>query len=329
ADYINHPVGTGPFMYAENERVKGSSLTFVKNPNYWQKGLPKLDKIVYKIFPDPNVGLMNFKSGQVDVLANFPASELNNHKNDASITVFNEPSFAFQGIWLNMKKPPFDKQELRQAVDLLIDREALTKVALNGSGTPANSPFTPKSLAFGDSDKNVKPDLEGAKELLKKAGKADGFSFTLSINTDLGITKSAQMIQTMLKPAGITMNIEKLEPNALFEKTQKGDYEAASFFWSGRIDPDQNSFDFFSTGGVMNFAPYNNKDVDKLLTEARLEGDPAKRKGLYDEIMTKIHLDVPYVFLYHAHNLFGFSKSVGGFTYIPDGIIRTANLSKN
>jgi peptide/nickel transport system substrate-binding protein len=79
----------------------------------------------------------------------------------------------------------------------------------------------------------------------------------------------------------------------------------------------------------LNYSKYNKPKVDKLLNDTRLEGDPAKRKVLYDNIMNIIHKNVPYIYLYHPNNVFGFSKSVQGFNYVPDGMIRTVSLSKN
>jgi peptide/nickel transport system substrate-binding protein len=325
-DFVNHPVGTGPFVF--KERVKGSTITLEKNPNYWQKGLPYLDKVVYKILSDSNVAYMNLKSGQVDITNKFPYKEIENVKNDPKIFVVNQPGQGYQGLHLNVTKAPFHKKELRQAVDLLIDREALVKVALSGAGTPAHSPFAPKHFAYGDSDKFEKPNVEKAKELLKQAGVPDGFSFTLKIGTSPTNQQIGQMIQNMLKPAGITVNLEKVEFGALIEQTKSGNYEASAIGWSGRTDPDLNIYDFTVTGGSGNYSGYSNPTVDKLLNDARGESDESKRKALYDEAMKTLNDEVPYVYLYHDHNVFGISKSVQGFEYVPDGLIRTAKLSK-
>ncbi|WP_018130873.1 ABC transporter substrate-binding protein [Effusibacillus pohliae] len=324
-DFANHPVGTGPFIY--KERVKGSTITLEKNPNYWQKGLPKLDKVVYKVMTDSNVALTNLKSGQVDITNRFPFKEIDSYKNDPKIMVVNQADQGYQGMHLNTKKPPFDKKELRQAVDLLIDRDAIVKVVLNGAGTPGHSPFAPSHFAYGDSDKYEKPNLEKAKELLKQAGKPDGFTFTLKIGTTPQNQQLGQMIQNMLKPAGINVNLEKVEFGTLLDQAKKGNFEAVQLGWSGRPDPDQNIFDFVVTGGSNNYSQYSNPEVDKLLNAARVEGDEAKRKALYDQAMKILNDDAEYIYFYHSNTVFGVSKAVKGFTYIPDGMIRTANLS--
>ena len=271
---------------------------------------------------------MNLKSGQVDITNKFPTKEIAGAQNDPKFSVVNQAGQGYQGLHLNVKKAPFDSKELREAVDLLIDRDAIVKVVLNGTGTPAHSPFAPTHFAFGESDKAAKPDVAKAKELLAKAGKANGFSFTLKIGTSPTNQQLGQMLQQMLKPAGIEVNLEKVEFGALLEQTKTGNYEAAQLGWSGRPDPDLNIYDFNVTGAPQNYSAYSNPAIDKVLAEARGENDQNKRKALYDEAMKILNDEVPYIYFYHDNNVFGLSKGVQGFKYVPDGLIRTVGLSK-
>jgi peptide/nickel transport system substrate-binding protein len=326
-DFMSHPVGTGPFAF--KERVKGSTITLEKNPNYWQKGFPKADKIVYKILTDANVALMNLKSGQVDITNRFPFNETNNFKNDAKIRMLNEPGPGFRGMVINTGKAPFNSFEVTQAIELLIDREAIAKVVLNGIGTPGRTFFSPNNFAYNANlDKPLKPDLEKVKQLLAKAGQANGFSFTLKMDSDPLFQQIGQMVQNMLKPAGIEVKLERMEFGALLEHAKTGNFEAAFIGWSGRIDPDQNIYDWFISSGSMNYMKYSNKEVDNQLNAARAELDDVKRKALYDKVSATVLQEVSYVVLYHEHNVYGLDKAVKGFTYIPDGMIRTLNLSK-
>jgi peptide/nickel transport system substrate-binding protein len=327
ADFKSNPVGTGPFMLKTYTR--GSSIVLDKNPNYWQQGLPKLDQVVFKIFTDPNVAFVNLKSGAVDITDSFPSKEIANMKNDPKSLVINEAGQGFSGLFMNLKKAPFDKVELRQAVDSLIDRDAIVNVALNGAAIPANSPFVPSQFAYGNSDKAAKPDLVKAKELLKMAGVQDGFSFKLIYIQNPTLQQVVQMIQAMLKQAGINVTLEALDATAHQDQLVKMNFEAALQTWSGRTDPDQNAYDRFITGGFLNYSKYSNPEADKFLNESRMEDDQAKRKMSYDNLMKTLNTDVPYVFLFHSNYVFGVSKAVQGYKYVSDGIIRTVNLSKN
>lgn len=327
-DFMNNPVGTGPFMF--KERVKGTSITLVKNPNYWQKGLPHLDSVVYKIITDANVAAMNLKSGQVDMTDwRFPTKEIQNFKNDTNFMLINQSGQGYVGFYVNVTQPPFDNPYLRQAVDALIDRDALVKLIKNGAASAGRSPFAPGSIANGDSDKTTPPDVAKAKEFLAKAGKPDGFAFTFKTGTSPDNQRIGEMLQNMLKPAGITLSIEKLEFGTLLDQTTKGNFQASALGWSGRPDPDQNLYDDVITKGPMNYGGYSNPKVDELMKAARKEQDPAKRKVIYDQVMTILNVELPYIYFYHENNVFGLTKHVQGFVPISDGLIRTVAMYKN
>jgi peptide/nickel transport system substrate-binding protein len=324
-NFLQKPVCSGPFKF--QDRVKGDHITLVRNENYWRPGLPKADKLVYKIFTDANTALVNLRSGQVDMTDVLPAKEVPGLAADKNFAVVNKPGLGYQGIWLNVKQAPLDKKEVRQAINMLIDRDALVKVVFSGLATPGNSAFSQGSLAYGDSDKYTAPNLQQAKDLLTKAG-ATNVTFTLKTGTDPIGTQIAELIQNFLKPAGINMQIEKVEFGTLLDQMDKHNFQAGALGWSGRPDPDQNIFDFFITDGKNNNAGYSNPQVDDLLKAARSESDEAKRKADYDKVMDILHDEVPYVFLYHPNNAFGMKSSLTGFTYVPDGIIRVASMQK-
>jgi peptide/nickel transport system substrate-binding protein len=325
-DIRNQPVGSGPFKY--ESRIKGDTITLVRNEDYWQPGLPKAAKVVYKILTDPNTQLLNLRSGQIDVTDGLPAQEVPGLQNNKSFVVVNSSGFGYQGIWLNTTAAPLDKKEVRQAIDLLMDRDQIVKVLFNGTATAGNSPFSPTNLAFGDSDKYSPPNLDQAKQLLAQAGMPNP-SFTMKVGTSAIQERFAELVQGFLKPAGFDMKIEKVEFGTLLEQMDNGNFQAAALGWSGRPDPDQNIYDFFVTDGAQNDVNFSNPQVDELLKAARQESDPAKRKANYDQVMQTLHDEVPYVFLYHANVVLGMSSKVTGYTFVPDGIIRTIAFDKS
>lgn len=325
-DYVNHPVGTGPFSY--EGRLKGATITLKKNPDYWRAGLPKVDEVVYKIMPDVNVAFNNLRSGQVDITNRFPYKEITNVPANAGYTVLNNPSLGFRGFYMNTGKPPFDKKEVREAVDILIDRNAIAKVVYNNAVAAGHSPFSKAQFANGPSDVPPKVDVARAKALLKAAGKEGGFSFKLTLPTTPDELQVGQMIQGMLRPAGISVTLEKTELATQIEAGKAGNFEGLFVGWSGRPDPDQNIYDFVTTNGSLNYSHFGAKEVDDLLQQARVEGDQAKRKGFYDQAMAILVKEVPYIYTVHDNVLFGIAKSVKGFQYVPDGVIRTATVSK-
>ncbi|NLK00718.1 MAG: peptide ABC transporter substrate-binding protein [Clostridia bacterium] len=327
-DFANSPVGTGPFKF--ESLMKGNNITLVKNEDYWQDGLPYLDSIVFKIITDTNVTATNLKSGQVDISDwRFPTKEIANFENDDNFVIVNEASQNYNGFYLNISKPPFDNKHARQALDVLMDREALVDLVKDGAATVAHSYFSPGCFAHGDSDIPPEPSVEKAKEILAEGGLEDGFTFTYKTAATPEQQQIAEMLQSMFKEAGITMNIEQIEFGTLLDQTIKGEFEAAALGWSGRPDPDQNIFDDVFTDGSMNYSRFSHPEIDELVTAARKELDQDKRKALYDDAMEILVDELPYIFTYHENNVICHSKNVHGFTYISDGLIRTAEIWKD
>lgn len=322
------PVGTGPYKF--ESRSKGNQLVLVKNKDYWKADTPKSDKIVFKIMTDANVALVNLKSGQVDMTNRFPLNEAGKYANDSKISVINQPGPGFKGLMLNMKDPAFQDKRVRQALEKAIDREAIVKVALFGVGTPGRTALSPTSWAYDAAlDKPQPADVEEAKKLLAAAGKADGLSFTIQTDSDPISQQVCQLLQKQFKAINVDMKIQKQDFGTLLDRTDKGDYQMAYMGWSGRTDPDGNFYSWVYSKGTDNFMGYADPTMDQLLEEGRTVTDQGTRKGIYQKIMVQLLDDVPYIYLYHENNVFGLSKAVQGFTPVPDGMIRTADMKKN
>lgn len=326
ANFLNHPVGTGPYEF--KNRVQGAYITLVKNPHYWQAGEPKFNTVQYKIFTDPNVEYMNLKSGAVQIVDTVPAQDLASLQQNPSYTVQNQPGFGYQGIWLNVKSGPFTNQYLREAVNQAINRQNVVDVVLKGEGSPAYSPFGPSSPVYNKAeDTPPTPNAATVKSLLAKGGQPNGFSFTMEIAASPVTDQMAQVIQSMLSTYGIKMQIQQLDFGTLLANSQNGSFQALQLGWSGRLDPDQNIYSFFYTNGPLNSAGYSNPQVDQLLTQARLEQSMTQRAQTYGQVMSILHQQVPYVFLYHQNNTIAYTSQLQGFQYVSDGLIRVANLS--
>jgi peptide/nickel transport system substrate-binding protein len=325
-----NPVGTGPFEFVE--RVRGDYIEVRANQDYWRDGQPKLDRIRYNGIDDENVQYQNLQSGELDLIDSIPFVNFRSLQEGGDYTVSSVPGLGYQGFYLNTRQPPFDNQALRQAVYRLVDREAIVKAVLrNVGGTPANSPFSEQSFAYDEeTDSYPERSVEEARRLLEEGGEPDGFSFTYKTDPSPTSQQMGQVIQNNLKPAGIDVKLEQLEFGTLLEDSSSGDFEALHLGWSGRIDPDLNIYDFMRTDGDFNDSGYSNPEVDRLLNQARTEGDQDRRKELYDQVMEILHEDVPYVYLYHSNTTtdFAMQSNIRGFTAYPDGILRLANVSK-
>ncbi|MDI3318018.1 MAG: ABC transporter substrate-binding protein [Bacillota bacterium] len=326
ANFGQHPVGTGPFLF--ESRIKGDQIVLVRNPNYWRKGRPKAEKLIWKVVTDDNVKVVNLKAGQLDLIDTVPAQSVGDLQSDSGFRVDIGPGLGFQGIFLNVNQPPFNNVYLRRAVDLAIDRAALVKVVFGATADPGYGPFPAGTPAAAASGSVPGVDLAKVKELLAKGGHPDGFSFTLKTAASPVNQQVAQVLKSMLAQAGITMNIQQVEFGTLLDDSDKHNFQASALGWSGRPDPDGNIYAWLHTGGSLNNSGYSNPQVDRLLDQARAVGAMSQRVDLYRQVMEIEHQDVPYVYLYFPKNVKAYSARVQGLVNVPDGIIRTADLSK-
>lgn len=320
ADFGNSPVGTGPFKFVERRRQ--DRITLAKNENYWMKGFPKVDELVYRPFPDDDVRTANLLSGAVNVITPVAPKDLEAIRKNPNLSASVFAGIGYQGIYLNVNKGPLANKALRQAFAATIDRETVDKVVFLGTAEPANGAFPPSSFAFEKSIAVPKPDLELAKRKLAEGGKPQGFSFTLTIAPGPVLAQLAQVYQAMAAQAGIQVKIEQVEFGTLLDRGTKGDFEALAVGWSGRPDPDGNIYDFVRCKGPQNYAGYCNPKVDALLNRARSVRLSEARRDLYSQVLKIVLDDLPYLYIYHPQTTIGLSKKVSGLPAIPDGILR-------
>src|SRR5713101_6094088 len=280
--------GTGPFILTE--AVKNDHYTLERNPDWWGKDdkgnkLPFLDKIIVKPILDGDVRLTNLRTGQVQVINLLAGKDVPATKSDPTLTYQEVGSFAWSSMIPN-EAPTYIFNEKRyvKAVAMAIDRqEILDKGPTQGNlGLVGWGPIAPAHFAY---DANFKPfpkaDPDGAKKLVAEVGKG-ALKFELLVSSgDAAILQLAQLIQAELAKADITAEIKTQLFNDIVTLQQAHKHLGMTLIgWSGRLDPDGNSYDFVVTGSPNNDSSYTNAKVDDLMKQQRVESDPAKRKQL-------------------------------------------------
>src|SRR5262249_39180499 len=143
------PACSGPFKMAE--RTIQDHITLVRDPNYWGAGRIHVDRVEFRIMPDPAVRLANLRAGSLDLTERVLASDVAGLQADARFKVLVGPSIQYNGITINIANgpgasPDFSKSaQLREAFDLAIDRAAINQVMFDGNGVPDNQPQPPSS----------------------------------------------------------------------------------------------------------------------------------------------------------------------------------------
>ncbi len=331
-NFALHPVGTGPFSFVE--KIPQDHTTLQRNPEYWNKGEPYLDRIIYRPFPDDSARVANVKSGDIDIINIVPLPQAKQLEQDAAkpgarFRLLEHGAFAWNGIYLNVTKPPFDNKLLRQAFNATIDRNVIANTVLQGAVYPAFS-FFPNGTPAHDPSWKIPPrNVALAKEKLQAAGHAGGFSFTLLAVPGQTAQAVAQAVQSMAAEAGIQVRIQIVEFGTQLTMMDQLQHQAGLLGWSGRPDPDFDIYPFMTEGGIGSFndSGYVNPKVQQLLDAARLLNDMAQRRRAYSEVTKILADDMPYVWLYFPKEYKLASTRLQGFIHVPDGMMRLRTVS--
>jgi len=324
-----HPVCAGPYKFVE--RVQQDRIVFEKFADYWNKDNIHIDRVVFLPIVDATVRLANLKSGGLDLIERVLATDIKEVRADPKLVLSTALELGYLGLTINIandknKGPLGQSEKVRQALDLSIDREALNQVVFNGEFTPGNQWVNPQHPYYQKSFPIPKRDIAKAKALLKEAG------VKTPVPVDLMVTKGAeneavsQVLQSMAAEAGFDLKIRVIEFATSFKQAQAGEFQIFQINWSGRIDPDGNSYVFMHTKAPQNDGGYTNPEADKLMEDARLTSNFEERKALYEKL-TKILLnDLPIIYLYHRKLLIAHTTKLEGYKQMPDGLVRVVGL---
>ncbi|MGJ4929526.1 ABC transporter substrate-binding protein [Bradyrhizobium sp. HKCCYLS2038] len=323
------PVCAGPYKFVE--RVQQDRIVFEKFADYWNKDNVFIDKIVYQPIVDATVRLANLKSGGLDLIERVLATDIKDVRSDSKLALSTAIELGYQGITLNIGKdkakgPLSQSAKVRQALDLSIDREALNQVVFNGEFMPGNQWVNPSHPYYQKAFPIRARDVEKAKALLKEAGVTPPVAVDFMVPKGAETEAVAQVVQSMAAEAGFDLKIRVTEFATSLKQAEAGDYQAYMLAWSGRIDPDGNSFVFMKKNAPQNYSVWENPEADKALDDARLVTDMAQRKALYEKL-TKLEIEEePILYIYHRRILIAHTRKLEGYKQMPDGLVRVVGL---
>ncbi|MDJ0388234.1 ABC transporter substrate-binding protein [Roseomonas sp. E05] len=329
-DFGTRPVCNGPFRFVE--RVAQDRIVLEKFPGYWDAGNVHVDRVVYLPIADSSVRLANLQSGALEVTEIAP-TDIPAIKGNRALRIAVGDSLAYQSILFNVGNgsradTPFGKDaRIRRAFDLAIDRDALNQVVFEGMVTPVAQPLPPASPYYDQDFPPPQRDVEKARALLKEAGVRTPFVVEMTVPTNPELRQAAEVIQSMVAEAGFELRISSMEFASSLAAAHRGEFQAYMSAWSGRIDPDGNTWAFLHSRGASNDGRYANPEVDRLLDAARAEMDEGKRRALYDQVWPiAIGKDQSRSYLWSRKLVFGVSSKLEGFRMVPDGIVRVQGL---
>jgi peptide/nickel transport system substrate-binding protein len=326
--FYQHPIGTGPFKW--DYWHKGSALKLVRNPFFWQPGKPYLDSVTWTDVPSDNTRELQLKGGQAQV-DEFPAwSTVSSLKATSGITMNLFNSTRTDYLAFNELVKPFQDVHVRRAISLAVNRAALVKAVLFGNGKPANSLFPPQVPYYQPANQGLQYNLTAAKAEMAKSSVPHGFTTTILVSSGFSdYLTIATILQAELKPLGITLKIQQLDPNTANLNQQSLKYDMTLTYWTMDIpDPDElATFGVDPKSGAKSFfTAYNNPTVVKDTHLAEQTLATSARQALYNTVQADSAADAFMAFLYYSPYAYATTSNVHGFFVTPLGNYHLENV---
>ena len=325
------PICAGPFKFVE--RVQQDRIVLEKFADYWNAGNVHVDRIVFRPIVESTVRLANLKSGSLDLIERALATDLKEIRADPKLKLATQIEIGYQGLTLNLangdagKNGPFGKDpRVRLALEAAIDRKALSDVVFNGEVLPGNQWVSPKSPYFQQKFPVPGRDVAKAKKLLADAGMTTPVVVDLMVPNNPESRQVAEVLQAMAAEAGFDLKIRVTEFATSLTEAEQGRFQAFFIGWSGRIDPDGNSYIFHKCGAPQNNGHYCNKDVDQWIDESRKVSKLEERKAIYEKIAETFLKEGSIIYLYHRLVIIAHSAKLEGYTQLPDGLVRVVGV---
>jgi peptide/nickel transport system substrate-binding protein len=316
-------VGTGPFML--EQYTPGEVIVLKVNPNYYEKGLPYLDRIEFRIIPSEMTRLVALGAGIIHYTYSSDPWIEKQVSGIKGITIL-YPAYpsATIGVWFNQTKPPFNDVRVRRAVSVGIDRHALLDIVMGGRGAistkiPPSSPFGYRGDGSDLPYYQYNPQL--ARQLLAEAGYPQGFDTTLEVPSIFPYAvRTAEVMKEQLAQVGIRLDIRQMEYGTALTRcvhTEQDGMCMIRHVW--QPDPDPYLYQIYLSTSPINLGKWSDPVVDQLLQEGRSTVDQEKRIQIYRElerhVAEMVYTIVPFAFDYAEL----VREEVQGYTSIPGG----------
>ncbi len=327
-EMVRHPLGTGAFTLESWD--KGSQITLVKNPNYWQPGKPKIDRIVMRVVGDDNTRVLQLQSGRVDLIDAVPPNQVQAMRG-AGLKVYAVNGTAVLRYTLNETIKPLDEVNVRAALGHVVDRAAVAKNVYFGLATVARSLLPSTTLYY---DPNADPltfDIAKAKAFLAKSSVPNGFALTAQLPAgNQTLLDAATIWANGLKQIGVTLKIDQLETTTLIQQRNAEHYTVYNAAWTNDTpDPDELmgvAMDFKSQHAAHTF--YNNPEAQQLVAQGRRELDTKKRQAIYTQLQRIESRDAPQIYVVEVPRLYASLANLSGFEPNSQGKYQFENVSK-
>src|SRR6058998_326874 len=316
----SEPMGTGPFKLAE--WVRGDRIVLTRNPDYHVKGLPMLDRVVFRFIPDPNATLAALKAGDVDAsLFGLGPEHVQELQKDARFQVIVGDTTNDVILATNNSRKPYADVGVRRAITYAIDKQDVLKGAMFGLGKILGSNVDPLNPYYIDLSGLMPYDPAKAKKLLVEAGYPNGFETVLKVAPQYYYTvRTGEIIANHLAKVGVKVRIEQIEWGQWIARVwREADYDLT-------IIGHAEAWDIANYANPKYYFRYDSPEFQKLFQESEVTLDDRARRELYVKMQRKLVEDAPAVWLYMHPRLVVAKKGLAGLW--KDLPVPSADLSE-
>src|SRR5690348_7710050 len=308
-------IGTGPFALDSFDPSR--RLALKRNSQYWGAQKPLLESIVFQAIPDESSIVAALRTGQITLAEFSSALSLQVARSVPTLEAIQAPSTRWVVLDLAGDQEPTSKPEVRQAIALALDRQAILQIAGSGLGQRLGVlPPGLKAWALPWQElPNQQRDVAKAKQILQRAGYTG--RVPMKIRNIVGFPALAAALPVIvdnLKEAGIDVTVETVDGGVWIKDWIVPQSPPTMNDWGGFVDPDQAFYrHFHSAPGGKDFRRWKNKAADELMDTGRVTLDRAKRKALYDQLQRMVAEDAITIPLYSPDLLYVRQKTLRGF----------------
>lgn len=318
------PLGTGPFAFVAYQQ--DAVIRYKANPDYWG-GAQKIDDLVFAITTDAAVRFQKLKAGECHLMPYPNAADVEAMKADENLKVMEQPGLNVAYLAYNTTQAPFDKPEVRKALNKAINKQAIVDAVFQGAAETAKNPIPPTMWSYNEAIEDDTYEPEVAKKMLEDAG-VSGLSMKVwampvARPYMLNARRAAELIQADFAKVGVSVEIVSYEWAEYLDKSKAKDRDGAVMLgWTGDNGDPDNFLDTLlgcDAVGGNNRAQWCNEEFDALVTKAKEASDPAERTKLYEEAQVVFKREAPWATLDHSLSVVPMRKNVEGFVQSPLG----------
>jgi peptide/nickel transport system substrate-binding protein len=315
--FTENMVVSGPFKL---ERwVPQQEVVLVRNERYYKEGLPYLDRVVFRMIPERSNQVAQLLAGNLHVMVQLPITDLPRVERSSVARIEAYWHRLYSHVVWNMRNPLFSDRQVRQALTLAMDRQAIVETLWGEYGRVADSFIVQTVWAHDDSIEPWPHDPARARRMLAEAGWSDsdgdgvidkdGLPYRFEILTNQGNDErldAVVMIKEHLSRVGIEVEVRSMEWNAMTDRLYDHDFEAAISAWGmpTTLNP-RYAFHSESMDGAENFSSYSNPELDELIERFEGMADVEEAEPILHEMQQIVHRDLPMTYLWESQRILG------------------------